>query len=172
MNEIPESPAVTVTAGQSAHSRWLTTRWPDMTGQNIAKDWELISNQGKKAWEASAATEPAPGPGNESSGAALYPSAVARLTAALREVQHACERGDSPHAITPIAASALADVGRLQVPQSAPGPPMLALYREALEVAKAALKRLADCDYNPDNPGEQTFEIASDALATITDADL
>jgi hypothetical protein len=41
----------------------------------------------------------------------------------------------------------------------------------ALAVAKAALSRLANCDYNPDTPGEQTFEIAEDALARIAGLD-
>lgn len=41
----------------------------------------------------------------------------------------------------------------------------------ALAVAKAALGRLANCDYNPDNPGEQTFEIAGGALAQIAELD-
>jgi hypothetical protein len=54
------------------------------------------------------------------SGTALYLSAIARLSAGLREVQRACDRGDAAHAITPLAASALADVDRLQLPQPTP----------------------------------------------------
>lgn len=55
------------------------------------------------------------------SGTALYLSAIARLSAGLRDVQHACERGDAAHAVAPVAAGALAYVDRLQLP-AAPVP--------------------------------------------------
>ena len=54
------------------------------------------------------------------SGTALYLSAIARLSAGLREVQHACERGDASYVIAHTAAGALADADRLQLPQPAP----------------------------------------------------
>lgn len=63
----------------------------------------------------SAAPESAP-----DTGTALYLSAIARLSAGLREVRHACERGDAPHAIAPVAVGALADVDKLQLPQPEP----------------------------------------------------
>lgn len=62
----------------------------------------------------------APGPAAEP-GTALYLSAIARLSAGLREIQQACDRGDSLHAVKPVAANALADVDRLRLPQPAPG---------------------------------------------------
>lgn len=74
-------------------------------------------------------------PSAADSGTALYLSAIARLSAGLRDVQHACERGDAPHAIAPIAAAALADVDRLRLLQ--PPPP------EALDIAWNALHHIA-----------------------------
>lgn len=74
-------------------------------------------------------------PSAADSGTALYLSAIARLSAGLRDVQHACERGDAPHAIAPVAAAALADVDRLQLLQ--PPPP------EALDIAWNALRHIA-----------------------------
>lgn len=44
--------------------------------------------------------------------------------------------------------------------------------KRKLAIALEALKRLSEQDYNPDNPGEQTFEIAEDALVSIADVDL
>lgn len=58
-------------------------------------------------------------------GAALYLSAIARLSAGLREVRHACERGDASYVIARAAADALADADRLQLPQPAPEPAFL-----------------------------------------------
>lgn len=61
--------------------------------------------------------EPSPGQDDAGTGTALYLSAIARLSAGLREVGHACGRGDAPYAVAPLAAAALADVDRLQLPE-------------------------------------------------------
>jgi hypothetical protein len=47
--------------GQRAHHLWLETRWPDMKSEAIARDWELISDRAKAAWEAVATGDRAPG---------------------------------------------------------------------------------------------------------------
>lgn len=59
--------------------------------------------------------------GDTGTGIALYLSAIARLSAGLREVQGACQRGDASYAVAPIAAAALADVDRLQIGLLPPG---------------------------------------------------
>ena len=48
-----------VTPGERAHRRWLEARWPDMTPQAIAKDWEVASDRAKAAW-AAVAGQPGP----------------------------------------------------------------------------------------------------------------
>lgn len=83
-------------------------------------------------------------------GTALYLSAIARLSAGLRDVQHACKRGDAPGSVERVAAAALADVNRLQLPQPqpAPVPSALGLKHAAtsnrLGYALAALREIAE----------------------------
>lgn len=70
-------------------------------------------------------------------GTALYLSAISRLSAGLRDVRHACDRGDAAYAIAGTAAGALADVDRLRLPQS----------ETELAAAMAVLQRdLADAE--------------------------
>ena len=44
--------------GRRAHRRWLESRWPDMSPRAIARDWGLISDQARTAWEAAGTGDP------------------------------------------------------------------------------------------------------------------
>jgi hypothetical protein len=121
--EIADPRPTAATPGQAVYERWhalLRQRFPGIAP--IA--WDELGGEAHAEWEDIARTGVAAAVGLSQSPAAdsdtaLYLSAISRLSAGLRDVQHACERGDTPSAIVSVAAGALADVGKLQLPQVA-----------------------------------------------------
>jgi hypothetical protein len=96
--------------GRAEFAGWMEARGHTHTGTEY--DWDDMADAFAGGMH-KLALEPT---------AALCLSAIARLSEGLREVQRACERNDAPYAITPVAAAALADAERLQLP--APEPPL------------------------------------------------
>jgi hypothetical protein len=112
-----------VTAGQAVYERWhslLRQRfpgiapiaWDELDGEAHA-EWEDIARAGFAAYIEANGGDPVD---------VATLGSVARLSAGLRDVQHACGRGDAPHVIASVAVAALADVDRLTAGNTGPHP--------------------------------------------------
>jgi len=109
----PELAADGTTPGQRAHRLWLETRWPDMSPETIARDWEIASDRAKAAWEAVAT-------GADGTAVALR-AMITRKQSAITEAGR--ERGLGPvwHEATFTAAEILAVIGDAPAPGEIPG---------------------------------------------------